>query len=74
MKTTKEEALERAKALQTFFDEEVRRGNYIIAGLAEHARYLVAYTEGKEYAPKKENMKIVKKMIAFTTIREGFGK
>lgn len=74
MKTTKEEALERAKALQTYFDEEVRQGNYIFAGLAEHARYLVAHTEGKEYTPKKENMKIVKKMVALMTIREGFGQ
>lgn len=74
MKTTKEEALERAKALQTFLDEEVRRGNYMLAGLAEHARYLVAHTEGKEYAPNKENMEIAKKMIALITIRDGFEK
>ena len=74
MKTTKEEALERAKALQTYFDEEVRRGNYIFAGLAEHTRYLVAHIECEEYTPKKESMEMVKKMVALINIREEFGK
>lgn len=74
MKTTKEEALERAKALQKYFDEEVRKGNYIFAGLAEHAHYLVGHIESKEYTPTKENMELVKKMVTLITIREGFGE
>ena len=71
MKTTKEEALERAEDLQKFLGEFVRGGDVRYAGLYEHARYLLAYINNEEYEVSDEARKIIREFAIINHIIDG---